>query len=182
MPIDNTDPNGALDTNQLRARIEQLRGADLGDGSALEAFAAWLMPHIPGLSVRQTNTYSFGRASEIDLTLWNDQHESGFKSFAPPILVECKHWKSRVGAAEVAWFDWKLRLGGASHGFLITNSGVTGDPAEQNAAYQIIQRARTDQRFIIIIQLDELADLGDTNGLRELIIDKVCLGAAAAIQ
>jgi hypothetical protein len=87
---DTDTSNPVLDADQLGAWIAQLRGPELGSGAALEGFAAWLMPHIPGLSVRQRNTYSYGRASEVDLTLWNDQLESGFRSFAPPILASVR--------------------------------------------------------------------------------------------
>jgi hypothetical protein len=45
-----------------------------------------------------------------------------------------------------------------------------------------VQRARTEQRFIIVLRLAELEVLDDANTFRELIISKVCQGAAAAIQ
>lgn len=172
----------ALDGDELKARAEATRNAAADKGTILEEFAAWLLPHIPGLSVRATNTYSFGRASEVDLTVWNEQHEAGFRSIDPPILVECKNWHEAVGAAEVAWFDWKMRLGGATHGLLFTANGITGDATEKNAAYQIIQTARTERRTMVVLTLDELATQRSAEDLRYLIIDKICLATAAARQ
>lgn len=172
----------ALDRDELRARIDVARHNEADKGTALEEFVAWLVPHISGLSVRAANTYSYGRASEIHLTVWNEQHEAGFRSINPPILIECKNWQRLVGAAEVAWFDWKMRLGGATHGLLVSANGVTGDVSEKNAAHQIIQTARSEGRTIVVLTLEELADQSSADDLRFLIIDKICLATAAAVQ
>jgi hypothetical protein len=171
-----------LDVVKLATWVDAVSSANKSKGKVLEQFLMWLIPHISGLRVMKANSFSFGRASEIDLTVWNEQHEAGFRSFSPPILVECKNWEKPVGAADVAWFDWKLRLGGATHGLLVAANGITGNREEKNAAHQIIQHARSDGRTIVIMTLDELAGLLTSLDLRELIIDKVCDIAAAATQ
>lgn len=172
-----------IDLDLLATWVAEIEAAPEDDkGEVLECCVAWLISHISGMKVMFKNTFSFGRASEIDLTVWNEQHEAGFKSFSDVILVECKNWAKAVGAAEVAWFDWKLQLGGATHGLLVTANGITGKADERQFAYQIIQQARTSGRTIAVLALKEIAALDSKEALRDLIITKVCKVTAAAIQ
>jgi hypothetical protein len=187
MPIDvpygsETTWSAQLDLAALKARVTAARTAQFGKGPVLEDLAVWLLAHIPGFSVLQTNTWSFGRASEIDATIFNWQHDAGMRAMKPPILVECKNWEDPVDSAAVAWFDWKLRLAKCEYGFLITANGITGNPAERSAAYQIVALARGDRRTILVFTLEELENLTRTDDLRHLIALKICTVAGAALQ
>jgi hypothetical protein len=173
-----------LDTDELAARISEVEAAETkaAKGAALEQFVAWLICHLPGIEVRAKNQFSYGRGSEIDLTAWNHQHDAGFRSLPNVILVECKNLTKPVRAAQIAWFDWKMRLGGVRYGLLVAANGVTGKPVQRNAAYQIVQHARGDGRTILIVDLSELRLLTSTHSLRELLIDKICDVTAGATQ
>ena len=179
---DTTTWTTPLDVASLKARVTVARTSEFGKGPVLEGLAVWLLAHIPGFVIKQTNTWSFGRASEVDATIFNWQPEAGLRALNPPILVECKNWTTPVGAAEVAWFDWKLRLGNCEYGILITANGITGDAVERNAAHQIVAAARADRRTIMVFTLDELHNLTSTDSLRDLIADKICTVAVAALQ
>jgi hypothetical protein len=81
--------------------------------------------------------------SEVDLAVWND--DSPWSSFGPVFVVECKNWDRKVGSAEVAWFDWKMRLGGVTTGILLSAEGVTGEVRYLENARAIVARANQDR-------------------------------------
>src|SRR5688572_29302398 len=80
-----------LDTDELAAHVTECRTTpDATKGAALEHLMTWLLPAIPGFSVEHVHQWAIGGASEVDLTVWNRQHQDGFPSFPDVILVECK--------------------------------------------------------------------------------------------
>jgi hypothetical protein len=118
-----------LDTAELAKRIAACNAATRSAKSKpFEELLVWLLPYLPGFTATNVNMYNFGRAYETDVVLWNDQVPGGFPSFGDSLIVECKNWDSRVTSSDVAWFDWKLRLGGAREGILVAAKGVTGNP------------------------------------------------------
>lgn len=151
-------------------------------GKVLEELITWLLPQVPGFSATQANIFSAGRASEVDVILWNDRHPNGFPSFPDTILVECKNWEDPVDSSHVAWFDWKLRLGGAPLGILVATKGITGNPERRSKSWSIVQSANMDGRKILIVCLDDLTSLTSRGDLRNLLIDKLSLLAGCAPQ
>lgn len=132
----------------------------------------WLIAHLPGFVVRQRNAWSASRAQEVDLVVWNEQHADGFAGFGYKILVECKNTGGKVESSDVAWFDWKMRLGGVSEGILVAANGITGDPQLRTAAQDILSHANAESRRIMVMELEDIAQLTSRLDLRNLLIDR----------
>ena len=143
-------------------------------GQRLEQLAIWLLPHLPGFRVRMTDFFSADYAQEIDVLVWNEQMQGGFPSFGERIIVECKNWERPVDSSDVAWFYWKMRLGGVREGILIAANGVTGEAQRRRAAQGILTAANADDpaKKIFVVTLAEIAALTSHTDLRELLIDK----------
>ena len=114
--------------------------------------------------------------------LWNSQDPAGFPSFPDTLVVECKNWDEPVDSSHVAWFDWKLRLGGTTLGILVAAEGITGDSGRNSQAWTIVQAANMDGRRILVVSLDDIAALESRSDLRDLLIDKTSLLAGCAAQ
>lgn len=174
---DDTTWTQSLDTALLAAHVEHCR-ADAPNsrekGQRLEQLICWLIAHVPGFRVVKVDKFSDDHSQEIDVLLWNEQIDRiGFPQFGSTILVECKNWTRRVDSSDVAWFDWKMRLAGASEGILVAASGVTGDRGRREFAQAILSAANSQQRRILVLTLEEIADLTSRHDLRELLIGKV---------
>jgi hypothetical protein len=116
--------------------------------------------------------------------VWNEQMVGGFPSFGEKIIVECKNWERRVDSSDIAWFYWKMRLGGVHEGILIAANGVTGKLSRRQAAQGIITMANAENpsKRIFVITLDEIAQIASYVDLRKLLIDKsMDLTAQAAL-
>lgn len=173
----------ALDTHELAIRVASCAAATgPAKGQPLEHLLTWLLPHVFGFTVINTNVFNAAGSAEVDAIVWNDQLPGGFPSFSDSLLVECKNWERPVDSSDVAWFDWKLRLGGASTGILVAANGITGDADRRSAAWSIVQMANVDGRRIVVVTLAELAALTSTADLRLLLIRKVSLLTAGAAQ
>ncbi len=172
-----------LDTAELALHVAWCRApasTTKEKGKRLEQLLSWLFPHLPGFRAERTNLYSSDGSQEIDILFWNDQKEGGFPNFGSCVLAECKNWEQPVDSSDVAWFDWKLRLGGVSEGVLLAANGITANGKRHNAAVSILNTANADTpgRSIYVITLDEVAALTSTVHLRTLLIQK-SLGLAA---
>lgn len=167
-----------LDVVELAARVQHCQTAPIAmKGPALESLLTWLLPTIPGFSVRHVNRWTTGGASEVDLSVFNFQHAAGFASFPDSILVECKNRSKRMTSDDVAWFDWKMQLGGVELGIIVTAIGITGNVARKTAAWSIVGKANmaAPKRRILVVTLEEIAGLGSKDALRELLITKASL-------
>jgi hypothetical protein len=174
-----------VDAGVVAAQVQDCREASPeATGKALEQLVAWLLTLIPGFSVEHANRWAFGGASEVDLSVFNRQDPDGLPAFPDMILVECKNRTTRMDSSEVAWFDWKLQLGGVAMGIIVSVGGITGDPQRKSAAWSIVARANsaTPQRRILVVSLEEIANLKSRADLVGLLISKVSLLAMAAPQ
>ena len=106
--------------------------------------------------------------------LWNEQDSGGLYFLPHIILIEAKNWSSRVGGEEVNWFDSKLRNRGLDFGILVCTMGITGDPAKLTAAHNVISKALSERRKLVVLETDEIIQLGNTEALCELLKTKLC--------
>jgi hypothetical protein len=139
-------------------------------GKALEDLICYLFGLVPGITITHRNEKNEFLTEEIDVALFND----GLGFLPNIILVEAKNWSSRVGSIEVAWFLTKLTNRGLDFGILVTSLGITGDAADLTAAHQIVAMALPRRRKLIVITIDEIQGLADTDDLVLLIKTKLC--------
>lgn len=172
-----------LDVAELAAHVAWCRASvrtTREKGTRLEGLLAWLLSYLPGFRAERANLYSEDGAQEVDLFLWNEQLPEGFPNFGAQIMCECKNWNRPVDSSDVAWFDWKMRLGGVTEGVMLAASGITARASRREAAVGILTAANADSpaRKIHVITLDDVERLTITRELRDLIIEK-SLGLAA---
>ncbi|WP_301150232.1 hypothetical protein [Mycobacterium simiae] len=139
-------------------------------GRALEHFCAVFFSALPGVNVAHHNLFDDAHSQELDLLLENDQHPAGLDMLKPHIFVEAKNWRAPVGSAEVAWLDWKIRMGGSDvDGILVVANGVTGRPEESTSAWNILQWAHREQRRIFVLSPTEMLGCTTSEHVRQLI-------------
>lgn len=143
-------------------------------GRALEDLICYVFTQVPGISVPRRNEMNAFQTEEIDVALWNDGHVEGFFFLPNIILVECKNWASKVGSAELSWFEAKLRSRGLSFGILVAPQGITGRAEDVTAAHSIVASALREGRRLVILKSDELLDLTDSLQLVRLVKEKLC--------
>jgi len=166
-PIVQATIQGFIDTGQNGASTAER-------GRALEDLICYLCGLVPGVAITHRNELNPFQTEEIDVALWNDGATDGFFFLPNIILVECKNWSTRVGSAELNWFDSKLRNRGLTFGILVTTLGITGDAADLTAAHAIVAAALREGRRLIVLSTAEIAALADTGQLVHLIKLKLC--------
>jgi hypothetical protein len=166
-PIVQATVQGYIDTGQNGANTAE-------QGRALEDLICYLYGLVPGVAITHRNELNAFQTEEIDVALWNDGATGGFFFLPNIILVECKNWSTRVGSAELNWFDSKLRNRGLTFGILVTTLGITGDAADLTAAHAIIAAALREGRRLVVLTTAEIAALTDTEQLVRLIKLKLC--------
>lgn len=174
-----------LNVNELARHVAYCKSSSVTTkehGTKLEQLAAWLFPHLPGMSVMETNVFSHDRGHEVDVPMYNDHGVPGaLVALGTTVFVECKNYEHKVGGQEVAWFDHKLQQGGSTGGILLAPLGVTGDPRDKSFAYGVVASALQAQapRRILVVTLDDIAALTSSVDLRELIKMKIMNGSTA---
>lgn len=164
-----TDPMDVQELARHIAACKDTAANSTDKGHRLEQLLCWLLTHINGVEVVLANQYSADGSQEIDLTVWNSRIEPVMQSFETNFVAECKNWARRVDSSDVAWFDWKMRLGNAHDGVLLAANGVTTEPQRRTDAAAIIDHANADGRRIYVITLDEVAALSSTADLLEML-------------
>jgi hypothetical protein len=142
-------------------------------GKALEDFCAEFFGAIPGVTVAEKRVIDDAHSQEVDLILDNEQHADGLRNLSQILFVEAKNWSQRVGSAEVAWFDWKIRLSGYAQGFLVVANGVTGRQEDRTSAWQILWQANIEGRRLIVLTPDEMIACPSPAAIGELVSSKL---------
>lgn len=161
-------------TNLPTAKLKKLHGVldtAHNKGAALEKFCAEFFGSVPGVTVAESNVLSDAHSQEIDLC----STTTGLKGsglLGDPFFVEAKNWSSPVGSAEVAWFDWKLRLGGVTGGLLVAANGITGSAADGTSARANVKQASLEGRQIYVVTSDELLACKSSVDFRDLMRTK----------
>jgi Restriction endonuclease len=166
-----------LDTTELKRHVAwcRNRGSSTREtGDRLEALACWLISHLAGFSAEHKNVFSEDGAQEIDIIFWNEQLANGFVSFGSKVIVECKNWARRVDSSDIAWFAWKMRLGGVTDGILIAANGITMNKSRREDAVAILAMTNSDEpsRRIYVLTLEDIEGVSSTDDLRKLLIRK----------
>lgn len=142
-------------------------------GKALEDLICYVFELVPGISGTVRNQTNVFLTEEIDVAFFNAPHADGLVGLPLVILLEAKNWSTKVGSAEVAWFDTKVRSRGSSLGVIVTTRGITGKKADLTRAHKIVSDALKEQRWLIVIKVAELQSLSHTDGLVKLMKQKI---------
>lgn len=160
----------------LRARIARVARA-VGPnekGRALEDLVCYLFPLVPGVEIAERNALNAFQTEEIDVALWNARHPSGFYFLPHLLLVECKNWSAPCGSQEVSYFVNRLQKRGCDHGILITVNGITGDAEDLTRAHFEIATALADGIRVMVLALNDVDFLIETQDLVDLLKRKLC--------
>ena len=111
------------------------------------------------------NTLNAFQAEEIDVAFWNEGDPAGLRMFDHILLVECKNWTAPAGYPELAVFNDKLTSRGLPMGIFVAAAGITGTPAALTAAHEVLARALSQGREIIVLTRREIEELADTADL-----------------
>ncbi|GAB2767589.1 hypothetical protein GCM10027020_20480 [Nocardioides salsibiostraticola] len=142
---------------------------------------AWLVSHVPGVTAKSSNTFSQDRSQEIDVSFWVDPASGGLPDGTSGVVFgECKNWSRKIDSSDIAWFDWKMKLGGVASGVIFAKNGMTQHTHRLAAAESIVVKANQEGRTIYVLTLDEVESLTSVDDLRNLLIDKKLLIAAQA--
>jgi len=159
---------------EIKAVVKRLNSASTSfqKGKAFEDYICLIFKSIPGIEIARRNEMNTFLTEEIDVVLWNSKRE-GLDFLPNIILIECKNWSSAVGSEEVSYFKEKLESRSCEYGFLIAANGITGDPDNLLRAHSIISRALLQKTRIMIIKLEELQRITDSDDLVNLIKEKL---------
>lgn len=163
-----------FDIEEFAALVETTRGAVGADakGRCLEELVAYLLDAVPGLQVYERRVRL--AAEEVDVVAFNERSDRAFSDWGQVVFVECKNWSKPAGAPELALFIDKLRTKGLSYGLLVAATGVTGDKDGRRDATLKIREALADGFRVVVVTLDDLADLRSAADFSDLVIRKLC--------
>lgn len=143
-------------------------------GRALEDFACFLFPHIPGVEIAERNALNTFQTEEVDVALWNSRHGRGLYFLPNLLLVEAKNWSNPCGSQEVSYFVNRLRNRGCDHGILLATSGITGNGADLTQAHFEIASALQSGIRIIVVMPAEIQSIRRSEELATLLKRKLC--------
>jgi len=153
--------------------LGQNASSSIEKGQALEHLARYIFEKIPGVEIHDVDSMNYHLTEEIDIAVWNDQESDGLKSFPVIFLIECKNLDGNVPTRDVAYFITKIRNKGLDFGIIIASNGITGSQEDSTRAHFEIPLALSEGIRVIIINLDDILLLRNTNDLIQLIKRKV---------
>lgn len=142
-------------------------------GKALEDLICYVFQQVPGIHLTMRNQTNVFLTEEVDVAFFNNADAAGFSGLPDVILVEAKNWSNRVGSAEVAWFDYKVRSRGMPLGIIITTLGITGNQDDLTRAHKIVSDALQQNRRLIVIKVAELQALTTTDEFVKLVKQRI---------
>lgn len=145
-------------------------------GVAFEELCKYLFESLDGVEVVEHDVLM--ASEEIDLVLWNAGKEGILRKWNDVILVECKNWSARVGAAMLDNFIAKLRRRSLKRGIFVAANGVTGGflrgDSNEPGAVGIIRSALQEGIRVITLTMDDLRLIHSTDDFRNLIKKRYC--------
>jgi hypothetical protein len=161
----------AIEAERVREFLARGDGASTmtEKGRALEDLIAYVFALVPGVSVTARNEMNAFEAEEIDVAFWNEGLPGGLRLFDHLLLIECKNWSTAAGYQELAIFHDKLQSRGRPLGIFVAACGITGDPALRTAAHEVLGRALSQGREILVVTRREIERLRSTDELVDLL-------------
>ena len=161
---------------RLAAALSRINSASTVNdkGRALEDFACFLFPQIPGVEIAEKNAVNAFQTEEVDVALWNARHGRGLYFLPNLLLIEAKNWSSPCGSQEVAYFVSRLQHRGCDHGILLATNGITGVAADLSQAHFEIATALSDGIRVLVITLGEIQSVASSDEIVTLLKRKLC--------
>jgi hypothetical protein len=166
----------AYDATELARLVEQVRvtagGRDnRAKGAAMADLVARVFGHIPGVELRHREFLDPDGSSEIDLVFRNQPQVSGLFD-GVTLLAECKNEERPISAAEVRIFGSKLGERNQPVGVMISRAGLSGQSPNKTAAHGTVGLELANGRTIVVLTLQDLEGLCDSNELVNLCIER----------
>lgn len=142
-------------------RVSKQDQTSVKKGNSLEELASYIFTLVPGWVPRR-NALQDDSSYETDLIVSNLSRRGNLTSelLGRHFLVECKNWNNSVGAKEVGYFLYRMRLTHAKFGVILTSSKITGE--DEKDARALIRRAfHEDGNICIVLNNDDLKNLLD---------------------
>lgn len=140
---------------------------------SLESLARTLLESIPFLSCKYSNLRT--RSSEIDIVVQNNgsNKRTIFDEFGRYCLVECKNWKSSVGAVQVRDFIGKLQKSQISLGIIFAKNGISGEQSGADALREIHAAFDTSGLYILVASAEDLRNIEHGTSFYDILDNKM---------
>lgn len=147
-----------IDLRQYSQLLEQVFIAETNDEKkkSLEILAKTLFESIPFLTCKHSNLRT--ASSEIDLVIQYDGSNLStiFDEFGRYFLVECKNWKSSVGAAQVRDFLGKVQKSRIKLGIIFAKNGISGAHGGADALREIHVAFDSHGIYLLVMSEEDL--------------------------
>jgi len=149
----------------------RLRNNNKAKGDAMADLVAYIFGEVPGLELRHRSLVAPDGTSEIDLVFRNRPHVSGL--FAGVTLhFECKNESRRISAAQIRVFASKLQDRNQPIGIMVSHTGLSGRAGTRMYAHGVVANELHHGRTIVVLSLDDLAGLIDSDDRVELCVER----------
>jgi hypothetical protein len=140
---------------------------------SFEELASILFSGVTYLSVRDKNLRT--TMSEIDLVVEYKRAAkmTAFDDHSRFVLVECKNWKSSVGAPQVRDFKSKMKSAKIELGFLFARKGVSERNRAENALGEIQSAFNAENIAIVVIDGNDLRRISEGRDFYQTIDEKL---------
>ncbi len=160
---------------QLIAQVDSA-ATNQQKGGTFEELCQYLFESLDGVEVVERDRLM--ASEEIDLVLWNAGKEEVLRQWDDVILVECKNWSAKVGAAMLDNFIAKLRRRSLRTGIFVAANGVTGGflrgDSDEPGAIGIIRSALQEGIRVITLTMADLRMIHSVDDFRNLIKKRYC--------
>lgn len=121
-----------------------------------EYLAVFLIGAVNGLTVIGHDKR--GASEEIDLWVSNASDDNFWqRNVGDPFIVECKNWMDPVGVTEIRKLLSIMEDKKVQFALLLAKNGVTGTKYQD--AIRLMQNAVKDQRYVIVLNYDDLLEI-----------------------
>jgi hypothetical protein len=147
------------------------RGTNQAKGQAMTNLVAYIFGEVPGLDLRHRDFLTPDGTSEMDLAFRNRPVVSGLFD-GVTLKLECKNERKKISAAEVRIFGSKLRQHNQPVGIMVSRTGLSGKPGTRTDAHGVVAGEMQNGCSIVVLALDDLAELRNAEELVELCVDR----------
>lgn len=139
-----------------------------GKGETLADVVEYVFSVVPGVDLLERSYLEHDGSGEIDFIFANDPYQSRLATSGVTVFIECKNEARAIGAAQVRVFASKLRDHNQPFGIMVSSKGLSGK-ARNTHGHQEVAQELSHGRTIVVVTLDELSSLLNTDQLVALV-------------